>query len=246
MPGFRSPAIVAIVAGVMTQVLAIAIALCVLLGSVAPARAEWFAGLYLGLATTSDGEVTFTRRVPRTWEDVEYRQAPVWGGRVGYWLEGDVLAELTRYVGFGLDLSYFRPRIEAQTRQTEVGPRRLGAQDISVLTVSPELLIRYPLMVDQQWPTGRLQPYVALGPTFFFSTADDNGTFGRPGGSESDSGAGFVFRPGVSWHLTEAVAIFAEYRFLHVSPRYEFSRGPVDLTINSHHLNIGVSYTFGR
>jgi opacity protein-like surface antigen len=230
----------------MTHFLAIAIALCIVLGSVAPARAEWFAGIYLGLATTSDTEVTFTRRVPRTWEDVEYRQSVVWGGRVGYWLEGDALGELTRYVGLDLDVSYFRPRIEAQTRQTEVGPRRLGAQDISVVTVTPSVLVRYPLLVDQQWPMGRLQPYVAFGPTFFFSSADDNGTFGPRGGSESDGGVGVAFRPGIAWHVTDAVAVFAEYRFVHLSPRYEFARGPVDLDINSHHINIGVSYTFGR
>jgi opacity protein-like surface antigen len=231
----------------MTQVLAIAIALSIVLGVATPARAEWFAGIYLGFATTSDTDVTFTRRTPHTWQDVEFGQTVVWGGRAGYWFgEGELFGELTRYMGVDLDVSYFRPRIEAQTKPTEVGPRRLSAQDISVVTFTPEVLLRYPLMVDQQWPMGRLQPYVAFGPTIFFSSADDNGTFGPRGGSESDRGLGVVFRPGIAWQMTDAVALFAEYRFVHVSPRFEFTRGPVDLDINSHHINLGVSYTFGR
>ena len=231
----------------MRHLLALALVLSVVLGAAPPARAEWWAAMYLGFATTSDTEVTFTRRVPRTWQDVEFQESVVWGARGGYWFgESQLLGDLTRYVGLDLDISYFRPRIPAQTRPTEVGPRRLGAQDISVVTVTPEILFRYPLMVDPQWPMGRLQPYVAFGPTIFFSSADDNGTFGPRGGSESDNGVGIVFRPGIQWQMTDAVGLFAEYRFVHVAPRYEFSRGPVDLDINSHHFNFGISYTFGR
>src|SRR5688500_16095603 len=109
-----------------------ALTLASVVGAASPACAEWFAGLYLGFAMTSDTEVTFTRRVPRTWQDVEFQTNPVWGGRAGYWFEGDALGDLTRYVGFDLDVAYYRPRVEPQTRETEVGPRRLGAMDVSV------------------------------------------------------------------------------------------------------------------
>jgi hypothetical protein len=66
-----------------THFLAVALALSTVAGSVSPAAAEWFAGLYLGFATTSDTDLTFTRRTPRTWQDVEFQTNPVWGGRAG-------------------------------------------------------------------------------------------------------------------------------------------------------------------
>ena len=230
----------------MTRFIA-ALVLTTVLGTTSPACAEWFAGAYLGFAMTSDTELTFTRRVPRTWQDVEFQTAPVWGARAGYWFEGDQFGEFTRYIGADLDVSYFRPRIPTQTQQTEIGAQRLGGMDVSVVTISPSVLVRFPLLADQEFPQGRLQPYVAFGPTFFVTSAEDSGTFGGPGGgSESDSGLGVTFRLGLSWAFTDALSVFSEYRLVHLSPTYEFTRGPVDFDITSHQLNFGIAYRFGR
>lgn len=217
------------------------------LGVAAPARAEWFADLYLGWGITGSSDVTFTTRTPRTFEDVELDNSLVWGGRAGYWFGPDLLGPALggRFLGADVDLSYFRPRIAGQTVDTEVGQRRLGAMDISVVTITPELVARYPLLADKEFPAGRMQPYAAIGPTIFFSSATDSGTFGGRGDEESDAGVGVALRGGLAWHVTDAVAIFAEYRLVRVSPEYEFRRGPVDLGITGHQLNFGVSYRFG-
>jgi opacity protein-like surface antigen len=230
------------------RLLAAALALSSGLVMVPPAHAEWFAGLYLGYAITAPTELTFTTRTPRTFEDVEFQNSVVWGGRAGYWFgAGDTWAGTwTPYLGFDLDVSYFRPRIPTQTTQTNVGRARLGGMDVTVVTVTPEILWRYPLMVDQEFPTGRLQPYFGFGPTIFYSSSGDSTSFGPRGSGESDTGLGVAFRPGVAWQVTEAVSVFAEYRFVHISPTYEFPRGPVDLSINSHQFNVGAAYRFGR
>ena len=234
---------------VMRRLIA-ASALASVLASTAPAHAEWWAGLYLGLAVTSNTEVTFHTRRPRTWEGVEVDNSFVWGGRVGYWLErgvfGDMFGDLTPFLGFDVDISYFRPRIPTQTASSDEGPRRLGAMDLAVGTFTPELIARYPLMVDNEYPSGRLQPYVAFGPTIFYSSTGDSTTFGPRRSSESDVGVGVSVRPGIAWHVSESVAIFAEYRFVHLSPTFDFPRGPVDLSINSHQFNFGATYHFGK
>ena len=226
--------------------LAPALVLASVLASTAPAHAEWWAGLYLGFAVNSDTEVTFRTRQPRTWQEVEVDKSFVWGGRLGYWLEGGALGDLTPFIGFDVDLSYFRPRIPTQTASSELGPRRLGSMDIAVATLTPEIVARYPLMVEQDYPSGRLQPYVAFGPTIFYSSTGDSTTFGPRGSSESDVGLGVSVRPGLAWHVSESVAIFAEYRFVHLSPTYDFPRGRVDLSINSHQFNFGATYHFGK
>ena len=220
-----------------------------ILGAAAPARAEWFAGLYLGWANTSKTELTFTTRSPRTFEDVEFDNSVVGGARAGYWFgpqtfEG--LGEIGRNVGVDLDLSYFNPRIPSQFVDTNIGRGRLGFMDIDVVTITPSLLLRYPLMVDKEFPAGRLQPYVGIGPTIYVASTTDSGTFGGRGDEETDTGLGVSFRPGIAWHVTESVALFAEYRLIHFSPDYGFRRGPVDFSITSHHLNFGATFTFGR
>jgi opacity protein-like surface antigen len=229
----------------MTRLIA-ALALVSVLASTAPAHAEWWAGLYLGLAVTSDTEVTFKTRRPRTWTEVEVDNSVLWGGRVGYWFEGGVLGEMTPYVGLDLDLSYFRPRIPTQTASSEAGPRRLGAMDLTVGTLTPSVIARYPLMVDQEFPSGRLQPYVAFGPTIFYANTADSTTFGPRGTSESDFGVGVTVRPGLSWQVSDSVSIFAEYRFVHVAPTFDFDRGPVDFKLNSSQFAVGATYRFGK
>jgi hypothetical protein len=40
--------------------------------------------------------------------------------------------------------------------------------------------------------------------------------------------------------------VFSEYRLVHLSPTYDFTRGPVDFDITSHQLNFGIAYRFGQ
>ncbi len=229
-----------------------ALMLMFVLGAASPTRAEWFGSLYLGYGITSSDELTFTQRMPRTFEDVEFRKTAVWGGRAGYWfreneaLGGISLGRAGRYLGADLDFSYFRPRIPSQRVRTDVGRGFLGAMDVEVVTLTPEVLARDPLLVDKEFPQGRLQPYIGLGPAIFITSANDSGAFGPRGGSAAAFGVGFIGRTGVAWHVTENVQLFTEYRFVHASPEFKFTRGPVELTINSHHFNVGVSYVFGR
>jgi opacity protein-like surface antigen len=216
----------------------------------APAVAQWFVDGYLGFAVTANTDVDFGARTPgtpRTLEDVEFDNTTLVGARLGYWLtRTPMLGDMARYLGVDLDVSYFSPDIPGQTVSTDLGPRRFGTTDLSIVTITPEIIGRYPMLVDRDYPDGRLQPYIALGPTVYIASAEGGTTFEPGGGSESDTGVGFVIRPGVAWHLMEQLAVFAEYRFVHVAPTFEFSRGPVDISINSHHFNVGLSWRFGR
>lgn len=74
------------------------------LGAASPARAEWFAGLYLGWANTSNTELTFTTRTPRTFEDVEFDFSPDYSFR-----RGPVDFSITsHHVNFGASFTFGR------------------------------------------------------------------------------------------------------------------------------------------
>jgi opacity protein-like surface antigen len=67
----------------------------------------------------------------------------------------------------------------------------------------PDLRARWPLMIDAQFPAGRLQPYVTGGPTWAFSLNDDSlkVEFGGKVGV------------GVAYNIVPMFAIFSEYRY---------------------------------
>ncbi len=223
-----------------------AVVLVVLLLGAAPASAEWFGDLYLGYAIPANVDLTLHGDTnTRTFKGLSPDSSEVLGGRGGYWFDETLLGGFGRYVGAALDFSYIHPAIPAQAAKSDIGTSHLGDLDVNVFVLTPLLMVRYPLMVSDEYPRGRLQPYALFGPSIVISSADDNGgNFGFPLRGASDTSIGITIGPGAAWMITDHVAIFGEYRFVHASPSYTFAAGTVDVPINSHQLIVGVSYRF--
>lgn len=64
-------------------------------------------------------------------------------------------------------------------------------------------IVKYPLMVTDQYKTGRLFPYVGFGPGVVFSNV----------GSKNATAAVLVVEPGVKYMVTPKVSVDAAYRF---------------------------------
>jgi hypothetical protein len=135
--------------------------------SVRPAliRAEWFTDLYLGAAITDDSEVKVDRYFPRqsASERTSYDTSFTFGGRIGYWLD------VFHYLGFAADLSYF----EADSEKV----------DFSIIPHSILFMLRWPLLISDDYPHGKIQPYLGGGPKFRkkcpIGVSRTDGTFGR-------------------------------------------------------------------
>ena len=222
-----------------------------------PAKAEWLTDVYLGLSITSKADMDFAPTTPRTFipqtfKDVNYDNSVVWGVRGGYWFgskdalgKPDMLGDLAQYLGASLDLSYFRPRIPSQVLKTDVGTRRLGFMDLSVVTLTPQILVRFPVLRDEEYPQGRLHPYLAFGPTLYVTSLTDSaGNFGPRGKTERDAGIGLLAGPGVAFQLADHFFAFTEVRFLHARPSFGFKGGDTDVPINGNQIILGVSYRF--
>jgi opacity protein-like surface antigen len=236
-----------------------------LLGALAvsgvPAHAEWFGDLYLGGAFTQNSDLTANGSFNGspfeiTGRDLRFDSSVTGGGRLGYWFE------TLPWLGLGLDVAYFAPNISAQTVDTsvklgglaaDVGPLQFDNVKLDVTDVSFDLMLRWPgLVASPQFPKGRLQPYLTVGPAVFLATAKDSTNFGPPNNQSShETSLGVNAGFGTTWMLTPHIGIFGEYRFTHFHPTFDFdstatgfSKTKVETDVNTHHVLVGVTFRF--
>ena len=197
--------------------------LVTLLALASTASAEWFLDGYVGASLTHKNDFTFEAFGAELERDAEYKSSAIFGVRGGMWLEG------LRWLGVAVDLSYFRP-----------------SGDIQVFPMTALVLARYGFFPDDEFKEGRLHVYGGLGGGLFISNLD--GFIGRFEGSDTSVDFGLDTRLGVSYRVESNWAIFAEYRFTHVSPSFDINafdtRSSADTTFNTSHFLLGVSYRF--
>ena len=232
------------------------LAFCLLMGVsaewAASVRAEFVVDLYGGLAKTEDGKVEGQlSNVPFSGgpvttskdlkEDAKFKNAFTVGGRVTYW------TQTIPWLGLAFDGSYFK----ADAKNANI--------EIPVWGLSLLMMMRYPLFPNEQFPQGRLLPYLGFGPEFGFSKStvefDDNGVNTKI--KDNINGFGVDARTGMLWCLHRHWGIFNEYRFTYLDMNggvpSDFSRSDEDGTINfenletkltTHHFLVGLSYRF--
>ena len=205
----------------------IVLVLMILVCPMRPAGAEWFLDLYGGGSFTQDVDVTI--RNGTTLDDrIEFDTALTGGGRLGYWLAGLGIP----WLGIAVDVSYFAPDATATA----------GTASLEVLPISALLMLRLPLFTDTDFPAGRLQPYIAGGPSVFVSRVKvDTSVFGeRLSAEQAELGADL--RAGLTFMLTPNFGLFAEGRYMFFSVDPE-SRG-TEFDIETFQALAGVTLRF--
>lgn len=219
-----------------------------------PAAAEWFLDAYVGPALTPSEDASASgtlsgAAVDARLQDLRFETGISTGLRLGYWWES------LRVLGVGLDLSYLKQELAAQTftatgTLSDPTGRLLGApltvagvarltiprDVVHVIAFAPELMLRWPLLASPEFPTGRLQPYVLAGPALFVSYV---------GGFDVQFSPGLKAGGGVAWQIVKDVAVFAEYQFTHFRPNYDSTLGvQMKLDIDTNHMVGGLSLRF--
>jgi opacity protein-like surface antigen len=219
------------------------------------ARAEFVVGLYGGLAKTEDGKVEGQlSNVPFSGgpvttskdlkEDAKFKNAFTGGGRVTYW------TQTIPWLGLAFDGSYFK----ADAKNANI--------EIPVYGFSLLMMMRYPLFPNEQFPQGRLQPYLGVGPKFAFGKVkaefEENGFKTKI--EESEGAFGVDVRTGLLWKLNQHWGIFTEYRFTYLNYNTkdpdELSCKPYndcpdsvkfedfEAKLTTHHFLVGISFRF--
>ena len=206
---------------------------------------------------------TATLRVRATLRDVKAKDFPTGGMRFGYWFES------VPYVGLGLDVFMYdlgtkRQRVQADANadldvefddesfHLDAGTRLpvtipAFTFPLTAVVAPLELMVRWPLLVNADFPKGRLQPYLTAAPSILFTDEDPEVTLGVKVGT------------GLAWQFHKHFALFTEYRFTHFSP--EVRRGSFTLIdqggvtvkvrkpkvatdLNTHYVIAGISFRF--
>jgi opacity protein-like surface antigen len=213
------------------------IALAAVLVTTGPASAEMFVDLYVGASIFGDPDFTVTTNngASREIERGEADTNVTGGGRFGYWFSELGLP----FLGVAGDISYFEPTFTGPTGGT------LAEVKVRTVPMSPLVMLRLPLLPEQDYPAGKLQIYAGAGPGFFWTeqTATVAGVDRRV--SNDTIEVGVDFRAGIAWNFTPALKAFTEYRFTHYSIGETKDLGTtVEADLDAHHVLFGIGYSF--
>jgi opacity protein-like surface antigen len=197
------------------------------------ARAEWFGDIYLGVASTEDGEIFRSTLGASSTERHSFDNSFIIGIRGGRWLENKP------WLGLAIDYSIFSTNIDYR--------------DVFVSPISFLAMVRMQLMESAEFPRGRLQPYFYVGHALFYSKLNSFspapwGPLKKTGDFDTSIDVGLDLRFGLTWSITHNLALFGEYRFSNFKPEFGediygmWANLETELTI--HHGLAGISYHF--
>jgi opacity protein-like surface antigen len=113
------------------------------------------------------------------------------------------------------------------------------------------LRLRLPLMRSEEFPHGRIQPYIGGGPAVFFSWAKAPGGFQPSDKTDVDAAIGYKVGGGLAIMLNKEVGLFAEYRYTHFTSSLTFqdntppaSTETFKTTLNTNHAIVGLTVRF--
>jgi opacity protein-like surface antigen len=201
-----------------------------------------FIDLYVGSTSTQKADVQGSSFIGNAVaNDVKFDSSLVGGMRVGGWLPP------LPYLGFAVDGFYFTTNIKPQTLTGCIGSS-CGALSTTAETeqehiaIAFDVMLRLPLATSKQFPTGRFQPYITVGPALFIST------WREPGFTSRTTTLGFKGGAGGKFFLTKNVALFGEYRLTSFEPEHDFRFNNVTFDVSNrlttHHFLGGLGVHF--
>ena len=186
------------------------------------ASAERFADLFVGLSYTQDEDLKFSSANQNEEVSMSFRASFTIGYRMGYWF--DRLPNL----GLALDATY-----------TNIESDELDDY-IDVVSITPLLMARLPLMRSQKYPMGEWAPFFAVGPGLFISKISAvDGAY-----ADRHEDLGIDLRTGVKKMMAINWALNLEYRFFYVAPEYEDYDVDAEIDLYTHSLMVGMTYNF--
>ena len=225
-----------------------------------PAAAEGFFDLYFGAAFPQEGDVDVdaddsfwnvsrdaTPPGAQYGSDVDWETSPSVGMRGGYWFEQTGVS----FIGIGLDLSYYRAFEDDN----------FASLDVWATPITPLLMLRLPLGYSERYPGGRVQPYAAVGPGITLSAAradlDELSSAGAFLDDFEDASldVGLDARAGLAVALSPHFALFGEYRYTWLEPKFEDevddtgaldgdTEFEIEPELRTHHVVFGLSFRF--
>lgn len=205
------------------------------------AHAGWYLSIHGGpnFPTTSNAEAT-AFGTTFSLGDLSPRTGFLLGAQLGYDFLGDsqTFPAWTQYLTLAFDFTGNNLSIPGKSFTYQSGNNinygYLSDSDGGQLAWTFLLIGKLPLMASEEFPKGRLFPYVGVGPSLVLTTFNN-----------SSLDLGVMVEPGVRFMFTRNFSGDLAYRFLYVSPSVNPSGGD-DLSWDSmnHAIVLRLSYHF--
>jgi opacity protein-like surface antigen len=126
-----------------------------------------------------------------------------------------------KYFGVMVDVSYTQMNFSSQGRLLNSGQTVFTpGVDGSNVALTFLLAAKVPCVVSADYPNGRLNPYVGVGPSLMFTSMDFS-NFG--GSSNTSTNIGLVAEAGVRYMITPAFSADVAYRYRYMYPSMSFT-----------------------
>ena len=226
------------------------LAVCVFtLGLAVSANAGWWIGVGGGpsFGTTQDINVS-TPFANNTIYNAKIRTGFTTGIIGGYdFNDPKQFPEWARFFGVTMDVGYTQMNFSAQTRAVATG-QNIGFANVDGGNTALTFMLvgRLPLMITSDYPNGRFQPYLGVGPGVVFSSMD----FNNYGGSTvTSTNVALVTEAGIRYMVTPNFSASLAYRYRYLPSSQEVSLpgvGNVNLagTQNTSQALLRVAYHF--
>jgi hypothetical protein len=227
-----------------TYVVGVAVLLAALLAMVGVAQSAMWVGAELGgnfpLSSTLD--VSVPGLGSGSFDDVNFSPSVIGGAMIGYDFVNTGFGaynwpDWMRFFSVATDITY--NRLNSPSSQTVTAnipgvaagvPVTIGRFTGYELCWSFLLMVHYGFFPDSEVPTGRVVPYLGVGPGILWTGLDSGGTLG--GGSASATNIALVVEPGIRWMAFKNVSIDTAMRYRYASPEWEFGNGFSTAKIN--------------
>lgn len=237
-----------------TYVLSVAVLLAALLALSGVAQSAMWVGGELGgnFVGSSDLKATPNGGVGGTIGSVAINPSVIGGVTIGYdfvnaGFGAYAWPDWMKYFSFAMDLTYNRLVIPNQPVTFAGGNIRLPSSDGYCVALTFLFMAHYGFFPDSEIPTGRVNPYIGVGPGIVWSGFDAAKLFGNTG-QMSATNIALVVEPGIRWVCFKNVSIDTAFRYRYCAPSYSVSGvngGEIDInSLNQFTFLVRANYHF--
>ena len=151
-----------------------------------------------------------------------------------------------KYFSFALDLTYNRLVINQDNNIFSRNSRLNGYEVVWTFL----FMAHYGFMPDSEVPSGRINPYIGVGPAIVWSGAqyttpgvNQFGQFRTNGGSDAMN-VGLVVEPGIRWMAMKNVSIDTAMRYRYSVPSWSDDNATIKTTLHQFAFLLRANYHF--
>lgn len=245
-----------------TYVVGVAVLLAALLALAGVAQAAMWVGAELGGNFTANSDIKINGN--STGSNTSFSPAVIGGATIGYdfvnaGFGAYAWPDWMKYFSIATDITYNRLNVNSSSGNNGLAAALAPGSRLegSAFAWTWMLMAHYGFLPDSEIPTGRINPYIGVGPAIVWTTIDGGsigtgpvpatgvagGTFHSIGGASSTNIA-LVAEAGIRWVCFKQVSVDTAYRFRWLEPSW--SAGPVTVSapLYMHSFLVRANYHF--